>query len=95
MYLEPRSDVFFTHQRLIRNTRAHQIEVVTKKTAPNFTTFLKELQEAFVKDGSHYEISFTIPTSYWYLRWFDLKAVEHVDFINVMSMQALFDTMQH
>lgn len=27
-----------------------------------------------------------MPTSFWYLRWFDLAAVDHVDFINVMSM---------
>lgn len=30
-------------------------------------------------------MSFTIPTSYWYLRHFDLKAVDYVDFVNVMS----------
>jgi len=65
-----------------------------EKDGPNFTTFLKGLKDAFIKDGSHYEASFTIPTSYWYLRRFDLKAVEHVDFINVMSMQALADVMQ-
>jgi len=26
-----------------------------------------------------------VPTSYWYLRWFDLSASEYVDWINVMS----------
>lgn len=26
-----------------------------------------------------------MPTSFWYLRHFDLKAVDHVDFVNVMS----------
>jgi chitinase len=30
-------------------------------------------------------VSFTVPTSYWYLRWFDLAAVDHVDWVNVMS----------
>ena len=51
----------------------------------NFTKLLKELQDAIHKSGSKYEVSFTTPTSYWYLRGFDLKAVDHVDFINVMS----------
>jgi chitinase len=26
-----------------------------------------------------------VPTSFWYLRGFDLKAADHVDFVNVMS----------
>ena len=51
----------------------------------NFTKLLKELQDAIHKSGSKYEVSFTTPTSYWYLKGFDLKAVDHVDFINVMS----------
>ena len=32
-----------------------------------------------------YVVSFTVSTSFWYFRHFDLKAVDHVDFINVMS----------
>lgn len=63
----------------IGNTRVH------KDDGSNFTIFLKELQEAIKKDTAKYSVSFTIPTSYWYLKWFDLKAVEHVDYINVMS----------
>ncbi|KAL8694715.1 MAG: hypothetical protein Q9224_003515, partial [Gallowayella concinna] len=50
-----------------------------------FTIFLRELKDAIGKQPTPYEVSFTVPTSYWYLRWFDLKAVDHVDFINVMS----------
>jgi len=41
----------------------------------NFTQFLAELQEAIAKEPIKYVVSFTVPTSYWYLRWFDLKAV--------------------
>ncbi|KAL9594308.1 MAG: hypothetical protein Q9219_007102 [cf. Caloplaca sp. 3 TL-2023] len=51
----------------------------------NFVTFLKELKDAIARQPTKYEVSFTVPTSYWYLRWFDLKAVDHVDFVNVMS----------
>jgi chitinase len=51
----------------------------------NFVTFLKELDEANKKQPMHYVVSFTVPTSFWYLRHFDLKAVDYVDFVNVMS----------
>ncbi|KAF2416681.1 hypothetical protein EJ08DRAFT_666620 [Tothia fuscella] len=50
----------------------------------NFTIFLKELRGALDAVGE-YVVSFTIPTSYWYLRHFDLAAVDHVDFVNIMS----------
>ncbi|KAI4285352.1 MAG: hypothetical protein L6R38_000708 [Xanthoria sp. 2 TBL-2021] len=50
-----------------------------------FTVFLSELKDAIGQQPAPYEVSFTVPTSYWYLRWFDLKAVDHVDFLNVMS----------
>jgi chitinase len=45
----------------------------------NFVTFLKELDDANKKQPVKYVVSFTAPTSYWYLRHFDLKAVDHVD----------------
>ncbi|KAL8916580.1 MAG: hypothetical protein Q9172_006245 [Xanthocarpia lactea] len=51
----------------------------------NFVILLKELKDAIGEQPTPYEVSFTVPTSYWYLRWFDLKAVDYVDFINVMS----------
>ncbi|KAI2643596.1 carbohydrate-binding module family 18 [Xylaria nigripes] len=51
----------------------------------NFVQFLKELEEENKKQPIKYSVSFTVPTSYWYLRHFDLKAVDYVDFINVMS----------
>jgi len=47
--------------------------------------FLQELQAAIANEPIHYVVSFTVPTSYWYLRWFDLTAVQYVDWINVMS----------
>lgn len=51
----------------------------------NFVKLLKELRQAFDKEPVSYSIAFTAPTSYWYLRNFDLSAVDHVDWINVMS----------
>ncbi|RMD40214.1 hypothetical protein DV735_g4912, partial [Chaetothyriales sp. CBS 134920] len=51
----------------------------------NFVKFLKELDEENKKQPIKYVVSFTAPTSYWYLRHFDLKAVDYVDFVNVMS----------
>ncbi|KAF8457846.1 glycosyl hydrolases family 18-domain-containing protein [Kalaharituber pfeilii] len=51
----------------------------------NFTQFLKELREALDKEPLDYVVSFTVPTSYWYLRHFDLASVKYVDWVNVMS----------
>ncbi|KAH7305460.1 oviduct-specific glycoprotein [Stachybotrys elegans] len=51
----------------------------------NFTQFLKELEEENEKQPKRYIVSYTAPTSFWYLRHFDLKSVDYVDFINVMS----------
>ncbi|KAI4174699.1 MAG: hypothetical protein LQ343_002070 [Gyalolechia ehrenbergii] len=58
------------------------------------TTLFSELEDAISKQPTQYEVSFTVPTSYWYLRWFDLKAVDHVDWINVMSydLQGVWDS---
>lgn len=53
----------------------------------NFVTFLKELDEVNKKQPIKYVVSFTAPSSYWYLRHFDLKAVDYVTFINVMSYE--------
>ncbi|KAK2052280.1 glycoside hydrolase, partial [Colletotrichum caudatum] len=51
----------------------------------NFTQFLKELQEEIKKQPVKYIVSYTAPTSFWYLRHFDLKSVQYTDFVNVMS----------
>jgi chitinase len=51
----------------------------------NFVTFLKELNEENDEQLMHYVVSFTVPTSFWYLKHFDLEAVDYVDFVNVMS----------
>ncbi|TPX21388.1 hypothetical protein DIZ76_015345 [Coccidioides immitis] len=51
----------------------------------NFVKFLKELNDVNKKQPMHYSVSFTAPSSYWYLRHFDLKAVDYVDFVNMMT----------
>jgi chitinase len=52
----------------------------------NYTALLKELQEAISASGREYVVTFTAPTSYWYLRHFDLKNMEqYVSWINLMS----------
>lgn len=52
----------------------------------NFSTFLKELKDAIAGQSTKYEVSFTAPTSYWYLRWFDIEeTMKNVDFANIMS----------
>lgn len=47
---------------------------------------LKELRQAITASGRNYITTFTAPTSYWYLRHFDIKNMsEQVDWINLMS----------
>lgn len=53
----------------------------------NFVQFLKELDDENKKQPARYIVSFTAPTSFWYLRHFDLKAIDYVDFVNVMSYE--------
>ncbi|KAJ5153568.1 uncharacterized protein N7482_010046 [Penicillium canariense] len=52
----------------------------------NYVLLLKTLREVFDASGGDYGITFTAPSSYWYLRWFDLPSmVKHVDWINLMT----------
>lgn len=49
----------------------------------NLTQLMKEMKEAM---GKRYILTFTAPTSYWYLRHFDIKrSVEVADWVNLMS----------
>ncbi|RYP22768.1 hypothetical protein DL765_001477 [Monosporascus sp. GIB2] len=57
----------------------------------NFTQFLKELDEENKKQPVKYIVSYTAPTSFWYLRHFDLKSIDYTDFVNVMSYDLAFD----
>jgi GH18 family chitinase len=49
----------------------------------NYTKFMKKVKSAF---QSKYGLSFTAPSSYWYLQHFDIPSlIDVVDFVNVMS----------
>lgn len=48
----------------------------------NFVIFTSELKAAFGRLG----VTVTLPSSYWYLKGFDIKSLEpHVDWFNIMS----------
>ncbi|KAI2696119.1 CAZyme family GH18 [Penicillium roqueforti] len=52
----------------------------------NYVLLLKTLKEVFDDSGNKYGLTFTAPSSYWYLRWFDLpKMVKYADWINIMT----------
>ncbi|KAJ9211204.1 CAZyme family GH18 [Paecilomyces variotii] len=49
----------------------------------NYVSFLKELRE---ECGDTYGITVTLPSSYWYLKGFDISSMaEYVDYFNFMS----------
>lgn len=51
----------------------------------NYTLLLKELRAAINLAGINYLVTFTAPTSYWYLRYFDIQGMEqHIDWINLI-----------
>ncbi|KAF2719530.1 glycoside hydrolase family 18 protein [Polychaeton citri CBS 116435] len=57
----------------------------TEDTA-NFVTLLQTLKQTFDGSGSKFELTFTAPSSYWYLRWFDLPGmVKYADWVNLMT----------
>lgn len=57
-----------------------------KADTANYVELLKILRSTFSASGGDYGISFTAPSSYWYLRWFDLPGmIKYVDWINLMT----------
>ncbi|KAI1776334.1 family 18 glycosyl hydrolase [Hypoxylon cercidicola] len=58
----------------------------SEEDGENFTSLIKELKEAIANQPIEYVVSFTTPTSYWYLRHFDIKgSADAADFVNIMS----------
>ena len=52
----------------------------------NYVTFLKNLRNALGSSGHSRGLSITIPSSYWYMRNFDIKNLEGIiDWFNVMT----------
>ena len=57
-----------------------------KEDTKNFVLLCETLRKTFDSSGKKFGLSFTAPSSYWYLRWFDLPGLlKHVDWINLMS----------
>ncbi|KAK2611936.1 hypothetical protein QQS21_002042 [Conoideocrella luteorostrata] len=51
-----------------------------------YPLLLQTLRQSFDASGQELGITFTAPSSYWYLRWFDLpQLVKWADWINLMS----------
>lgn len=58
----------------------------SKQDGVNYTSMLKELRAAIQASGKGYIVTFTAPTSYWYLQNFDIEnMVRYVDWVNLMS----------
>ncbi|KAF9876816.1 symbiotic chitinase [Colletotrichum karsti] len=52
----------------------------------NFVSLFKTLRETFDASGRHVGLTFTIPSSYWYLKWFDVPGLlKYADWTNLMS----------
>jgi chitinase len=53
----------------------------------NFVALMQTLRQTFDQSGGRFGLSFTAPSSYWYLRWFDLPGLlKHADWINLMTV---------
>lgn len=51
---------------------------------------MKTLRETLDASGRHLGLTFTAPSSYWYLRWFDLRGlIKYADWINLMSVSRI------
>ncbi|KAH7073208.1 symbiotic chitinase [Paraphoma chrysanthemicola] len=57
-----------------------------KEDTANFNLLMKALRQAFNGSPRALELSFTIPSSYWYLKWFDVpELLKYADWTNLMS----------
>jgi chitinase len=53
---------------------------------PNFVLLMKTLRTTFDASPRHLGLTFTIPSSFWYLRWFDMPGLlQYADWTNLMS----------
>ncbi|KAI9146931.1 symbiotic chitinase [Paramyrothecium foliicola] len=57
-----------------------------KDDTKNYVALVETLRKAFDNSGRKLGLTFTAPSSFWYLRWFDLPGmIKYVDWINIMS----------
>lgn len=59
----------------------------SKVDTDNYVLLLKTLRETFqASPRGDYGLSFTIPSSYWYLKWFDIPSMlKYADWTNIMT----------
>jgi chitinase len=49
----------------------------------NYVQLMAELRSVFDASGRDLGLTFTLPSSYWYMRWFDVPSLlEYADWIN-------------
>lgn len=53
---------------------------------PNFVTFMAQMRDLFDSVDPGWQITLTLPSSYWYIRGFDIKQLEDsVDWFKMMT----------
>jgi chitinase len=53
----------------------------------NYVKLLETLKSSFDKSGRSLGLTFTAPSSFWYLRWFDLPGMmKYADWVNLVSL---------
>ncbi|KAF3055152.1 Killer toxin subunits alpha/beta [Daldinia childiae] len=58
----------------------------SKDDGANYVLMLEALRKTFDGSGRKLGITFTAPSSFWYLRWFDLPGMmKHANWVNLMS----------
>jgi chitinase len=58
----------------------------SERDIENYPLLLDIIKYRWKVEGKSWGLSFTAPTSYWYLRWFDLPSlVKYADWINLMT----------
>lgn len=56
----------------------------------NMVKLFADIRTAFKNSGKNYELTFTIPASYWYLRWFDVPGLlQYADWTNLVCFVSL------
>ena len=57
-----------------------------EEDSQNYVNLLESISVIFQASASNFGLSFTAPTSYWYLRWFKIDQMyKHVNWINLMT----------
>ncbi|KAG9571281.1 glycoside hydrolase family 18 protein, partial [Aureobasidium melanogenum] len=57
-----------------------------KQDTANYVLLMQTLKQTFDASGGDFGLSFTTPSSYWYLRWFDLPGLlKYADWTNLMT----------